>query len=151
MWNICTNPTNPTILLAIGEEIPLGYTVEAQTSNPNYLTESATTPGNYWITKLAFRNRFTMAEKVTIEIASIDDPIASMAVRQQAAGLRVYLKDLDNATYIDLARPDTQSGVQQLEALGIIGAGRAVGILSTLIADSERPSTSLLPPGHYDY
>ena len=34
---------------------------------------------------LAFRNRFSQAEKVYIEIMSLDQPAAAMAVRQQAA------------------------------------------------------------------
>lgn len=44
MWNICTHPTNPTILIAVGDSIPSGYTVEAQTSNPNYLADTTVVP-----------------------------------------------------------------------------------------------------------
>lgn len=95
-------------------------------------------PPVWHITKLAFRNRFTQAEKVTLEIASLDNPAASMAQRQQAAALRVNLADTASATYIDLSRTDTRAGVQMLEAAGLLGAGRALEILDTEITDAER-------------
>ncbi|MGE8321278.1 MAG: hypothetical protein ACN6O3_21210, partial [Comamonas sp.] len=81
--------------------------------------------------KLAFRNRFTQTEKVAIEIAAIDDASAAMAQRQAAAALRAYLADVAAATFIDLQRPDTRAGVQQLETLGLLAAGRAAVILDT--------------------
>lgn len=91
------------------------------------------------ITVLAFRNRFTKAEKVGIEIASLDDPTATMAARQQAAAIRASMKDSEVASYIDLDRPDTRAGVQDLEAGGILAAGRALEILDSPIAEEERP------------
>lgn len=90
------------------------------------------------ITKLAFRNRFTEAEKALIEFAALDDPSKTQQERMQAAGLRAYLKDVDAAKHIDLDRADTQSGVRKLEVLGLISAGRADEILSNEIADVER-------------
>lgn len=39
--------------------------------------------------------------------------------------LRAYLRDLQEATFIDLNRSDVQSGLAQLESLGLIGPGRA--------------------------
>lgn len=89
------------------------------------------------VTKLAFRNRFTQAEKVTLELASLDNPAADMATRQMAAGLRAVMKDQENATYIDLTRADTRAGVQQLEALGLLAAGRSAVILDGEVAESE--------------
>lgn len=151
MWNICTRVSNPTILVPIGETVPEGYTVEATTSNPNYLTESLGVEGGRWITKLAFRNRFTGTEKVLVEMAALDDPTAAISARQQAAMLRVYLKDVDNSTYVDLDRADTRAGVLAIEALGLIAGGRALVILDAVIQNHERPSTALLPPGHYQY
>ena len=91
------------------------------------------------ITKLAFRQRFTPTERVTIEIASLDDPAASMQARQLAATLRSSQVDLAAAKWIDLTRPDTITGVQTLEAFGLLGAGRAAEILSAPIQDIERP------------
>jgi len=83
------------------------------------------------ITVLAFRNRFTQAEKVAIDLSSIDDPAATMPARQLAASLRVMASDLAVATFVDLDRSDTRAGVQSLETYGIIGAGRALEILDT--------------------
>ena len=95
-------------------------------------------PQNTKITKLAFRNRFTMTEKVTLEIASLDNPAATMPARQQAAALRANLADTAAATFIDLSRPDTRAGVQMLEAAGLLGVGRALQILDAPVTDSER-------------
>ena len=89
------------------------------------------------VTKLAFRNRFTQAEKVTLEIAALDNPAATMPERQQAAGLRAALKDQENATYIDLERAETRAGVINLETFGILAAGRALEILDAQIQPYE--------------
>ena len=91
------------------------------------------------ITRLAFRNRFTQAEKVTLELAALDNPAASTAQRQQAAALRSYLKDLDAATFVDLERPDTVAGVQSLGAAGLLAEGRAAAILTAPSEAHERP------------
>lgn len=89
------------------------------------------------ITVLAFRNRFTKAEKVALELASIDDPAATLAQRQMAAAIRVDLQDLSTATFVDLSRADTRAGVQMLETYGLIGAGRASIILDTPVTAIE--------------
>lgn len=83
------------------------------------------------ITKLAFRNRFTQAEKVMLEIAALDNPAASMSARQQAAALRASQLDVAAATFIDLQRADTRAGVLMLEAAGLLAAGRSAVILDT--------------------
>lgn len=90
------------------------------------------------ITKLAFRNRFTKAEKAGIEFAALDDPTAPIAQRQQAAALRADLKDQEQSTYIDLDDEDTRTGVLTLEAVGLIASGRAVEILDAPVQDRER-------------
>lgn len=90
------------------------------------------------ITKLAFRNRFTSAEKVSLEMMSLDDPSAPLATRQVSAALRVYLKDLDNAKFIDLGRTDTEAAVLRLSALGIITMERAGAILNDPIQSEEK-------------
>lgn len=89
------------------------------------------------ITKLAFRNRFTSTEKVSLEMASLDNPAATMQQRQLAAAIRVYLKDADNAKFIDLNRADTEAGVLQLAALGIVTTERAGQILNNPIQPEE--------------
>ena len=91
------------------------------------------------ITRLAFRNRFTLAEKTALELAALDNPSAPMPERVQAATLRAYLADVVAATFIDLARPDTRAGVQMLEAAGLLAAGRVLEILDAEITPEERP------------
>lgn len=91
-----------------------------------------------YLSKLGFRNRFTMAEKAALEIASLDNPAASMQQRMIAATLRASLADQRDATYIDPTRTDTRAGVTQLETYGIIAAGRALEILDAPILDNER-------------
>lgn len=91
-----------------------------------------------FITRLAFRNRFTAAEKVSLELAALDDPNANLQDRQKSAMLRVYLKDVDAATYIDLDRQETKDGVQNLETVGLLSAGRANEILTAEIQPTER-------------
>ena len=95
-------------------------------------------PEDRRISKLAFRNRLTRAEKAGIEFAALDDPTAPIAQRQQAAALRANLKDQEQATFIDLDDEDTRTGVLTLEAVGLIAAGRAVEILGTPVQDKER-------------
>ena len=108
----------------------------------NGLTYVGTPPSAYndtSITRLAFRNRFTLAEKAAIELAALDDPAAPMPRRQQAAALRANQADLAAATFIDLGRPDTRAGVQMLEAAGLLAEGRALEILDAPIQPEERP------------
>lgn len=90
------------------------------------------------ITTLAFRNRFSQAEKVAIEMAALDDPAAAMPARLQAAAIRVNLADTAAARYIDLDRPDTRQGVQDMETDGLLAAGRAAAILDAPVLDIER-------------
>lgn len=99
--------------------------------------EGPVAPVTRRITRLAFRNRFTLAELTGVEIACLDIPTASPAQRQQAAALRVMQRQVDTATYIDLDRADTRAGVQQLEAMGVIGTGRALQILDAPIQPTE--------------
>ena len=88
------------------------------------------------VTKLQFRNLFTSAEKVAIEFAALDNPNGTQEERLQAAGLRVFLADVESATpdpdgtSIDLDDPRTVAGVNALESYGLIATGRAAEILS---------------------
>lgn len=94
-------------------------------------------PRHRWITKLAFRNRFTQAERVGTELASIDNPAAPMPQRAAAAGLRSALADIQAALYIDLDRSDTRAGVIAQEDMGLIGPGRALTILDSPVQPHE--------------
>lgn len=127
-----TGQTIVADLAFVEAQYPGGY-VEVQ-------QEPAATPApeSRRITRLAFRNRFTLAEKTGLELASIDNPAADMPTRQQSAMLRAYLADVAAASFIDLARPDTRAGVQVLETAGLLAAGRAAEILDAPIADTER-------------
>jgi hypothetical protein len=117
-----------------GADCTQAWTVAAMT--PAEIAAALAVPRK--ITKLAFRNRFTAAEKVTMEMAALDNPAASMAQRQQAAMLRVNLADTVAATWIDLSRADTRAGVQILEAAGLLAAGRALVILDAPVLPEER-------------
>jgi len=94
------------------------------------------------ITVLAFRNRFTTAEKVATEMAALDNPSAPAQVRQFSAIVRVILRDTESAAFIDLSRPETRQGVQLLEQYNVIGTGRSIAILDHPILDVERPLNS---------
>lgn len=112
---------------------PSAWRVAAEQSEPPPAVEDSR------ITKLAFRNRFTQAEKAALEFAALDDPSAATPQRMQSAALRAYLKDVESATFIDLSRPDLIAGVQALEVMSLLAAGRAMAILSTPIEPHERP------------
>ena len=91
------------------------------------------------MTVLAFRNRFTRAEKVRIELAAIDDPAGDQMLRERAATVRVGQADLASATYVDVDREDTRGDVLAFEAMGLLdGAGRALAILDDPIQPHER-------------
>ena len=92
------------------------------------------------ITRLAFRNRFTQAEKVMLEIAALDNPAATMPQRQQAAAIRVHLADVAASTFIDLGSQYTRAGVQALEAGGLLTEGRVLEILDAPVTPEERLS-----------
>lgn len=108
-----------------------GSAVPAQSTLDEWIAANSATTAKTKLTVLAFRNRFTQAEKVAIDLASIDNPAAPIEQRQMSAMLRVFMADLHAATFVDVSRPDTRAGVQQLEAYGIIGSGRAAVILDT--------------------
>lgn len=82
------------------------------------------------ITRLAFLSRFSDAEAVAIDLASI-------GATPQAAGMRRYMSKVNAATYIDLDRADTRAGVQALEAAGVLAAGRALQILDAPVQPEE--------------
>lgn len=91
------------------------------------------------ITPLAFRRRFTGAERAAIEWAAVDRADAGQQERMQAAQLRSNLKDQELASFIDLDDPDVAAGVQLLETVGLIAAGRALQITDTPPRPDELP------------
>ncbi|WP_374005616.1 hypothetical protein [Delftia lacustris] len=97
-------------------------------------------PAHRHITPLAFRRRFTGAERAAIEWAAVDRADATSAERQQAAQLRSTLKDQELASFIDLDDPDVAAGVQLLETVGLIADGRALQITDTPPRPDELPA-----------
>jgi len=91
------------------------------------------------ITNLAFDLRFTLEERVAIELASIDDPTADMETRAQKAALRVSQERSKKAMFTDLDDPVTRGGVDYMEQVGLLATGRAVEILDGEIQPGEVP------------
>jgi hypothetical protein len=96
---------------------------------PKIFTVARMTAGTV-LTQTAFRARFTQAEKVAIDLASIDNPAGTADERTRAAQIRVYLADVAAASNVDLADPVVIDGVMVLEADGLIARGRASQILA---------------------
>ena len=84
------------------------------------------------ITQFAFITRFTDGEAIAIDLAS-------QGATAQAAAMRRYQNKIAAATWIGLDDPMTRGGVQQLESVGLIGAGRAAQILDAPVQPGERP------------
>lgn len=80
------------------------------------------------VTKTAFRNRFTFAERVAIKTAETG-----------SAMLQVLSEDQANATFIDLADPATAQGLDLLISFTLILPARKAEILSNEILEAERP------------
>ena len=91
------------------------------------------------ITRRAFRARFTMDERVNMDITSIDNPSATLQERQVSAAVRTLMKDVDDALYIDLQNQALIDGMAALVKFGIVTQERATVIMTTPIAQDERP------------
>ena len=102
--------------------------------------ENSVAPEVRHVTVLAFRNRFTRAEKIRIELAGLDDPAASQQTRERAAVIRVGQADLAAATFVDLDRQGTRDDVLAFDAMGLLDSpDRALSILDAPILLHERP------------
>lgn len=95
--------------------------------------------GTWKISKLAFRNRFTAAEKARLEIAALHNPTLALDHPSNllAASLRASMADQRDAQFIDLRRDETRGGVEVLEQYGLISIGRADAILNTPPTEQE--------------
>ncbi len=107
-------------------------------NNPIIISSEQPTNPSKKITKLAFTNRFTVQEKVILELASMDNPQAPMAERELAASLRVYLEDIDRASFVDLEDPRLNDALIGLSYYGIIDPSRVSEIITSSINDNER-------------
>jgi hypothetical protein len=122
--------------LSVGENIVIdisGFNPMPQVGWPlvgNALVAPANQIISIKITKLAFRERFTIAEMATVEAI-------------EAAGgstgftLRAIDKMEQDAKYIDLNRADTHAQVGALVAMGVISQARANTILTTPPNETE--------------
>jgi hypothetical protein len=88
---------------------------------------------------LAFRRRFTKAERAEIEWAAVDRADQPEEQRRQAAALRSELKDQEQAQFIDLADPDVAAGLDLLVQFGLLAEERKDEILSAPVTDEELP------------
>lgn len=92
-----------------------------------------------FVTRRAFRARFTQAERVRIDLASIDDPAGTAEARALASEIRASQRDVSDSPYVDLDLARTRGGVLALEAAGLLdAAGRALVILDGPIQSDER-------------
>lgn len=82
---------------------------------------------NTKITRLAFSNRLSFPEEVAIEATAVTD-----------AELRVILRKLNNATYIDLALAQTRSMLDVLVSKSLLEVSRVDEILLAPITPEEQ-------------
>ena len=94
--------------------------------------EPAPTPTARNVSNKAFLSRFTDDEAIDIDLASIGPT-------REAATVRRYLSKVNAAQHIDLAEDETRTGVQALEAAGLLKPGRALAIIDTPIEPKELP------------
>ena len=92
---------------------------------------------NRFITKYAFRNRFTQVEKEDLELAAAHNPADTQAAKRQAARIRLWMEDIRSADYIDLNSTKIINGVNAMETAGVVGTGRANEILNNPITEEE--------------
>ena len=89
-------------------------------------------PTGRLVSNKAFLSRFTDDEAIDIDLASI-------GATREAATVRRYLSKVNAAQNIDLADDETRTGVQALEAAGLLQPGRALVILDAPIEPKELP------------
>ena len=76
----------------------------------------------------SFKRRLSQPERIGIrQAAKVSDEVYD------------FMDLLDTSKFIDLDDPLTQYGLQQLEAAGLLAAGRADEILNAPVLESERP------------
>jgi hypothetical protein len=105
----------------ISENIGPAWIIDANPPPPIWAREDGpvfTYPVSRILSRLEFRNRFTMEEKVSIYTAAATN-----------VSIAVWLDDLASAENVDLDSPLTQQGVQALVTLGLITEARRDQIL----------------------
>lgn len=125
--NVVESATAPDGWTACGDAGP-GWTYDAGVFSPPPQVAAPTAPRH--ISGLSFISRFTDAEAIALDLASIGATV-------QAATIRRYMNKVNRAEFIDLDRADTRGGVQALEAATLIAPGRAIEILDAPIGALE--------------
>lgn len=105
------------------EMFPSPPFVHAEIAEPPAPRPAAVYGGRRILTQLEFLRLFTQQERVTIRVFAQGDSQYQLAVRDF-----MYLLEL--AQEINLDDAETQVGVPQLEALGLLSTGRAAEILN---------------------
>ena len=135
-WQVVNRTTGEVVYAYTADEAVDWPDYPFATYNHNLVIPVEAPVATRRVTKLQFRNLFSAQEKVAIEFASLDNPNGTQEERLAAAGLRVFLADVESATpepdgtSIDLDDPRTIAGVNALESYGLIATGRAAEILS---------------------
>lgn len=73
-----------------------------------------------------FKRRFTQSERVAIRTAAATSP-----------AIYDYMDMLDTAPSVNLTDELTQDGINSMEMMGLLTAGRAAQILNTPVSDEE--------------
>ncbi|MBJ2129057.1 hypothetical protein JC525_08920 [Alteromonas sp. IB21] len=89
------------------------------------------------ITPKSFLNRFTTAEYVAIDLASIDNPQGTQQSREQAAMLRLFLAKVNSARFIDLDDDEAIDGINSLVQFELLTSVRAFEILNDEVKEKE--------------
>jgi len=106
----------------VSESTGPAWIIDANPPQPSWAREDGpvpTYPPPRILSRLEFRNRFTMEEKVAIYTAAATD-----------VTIAVWLDDLASAENVDLDSTLTQQGVQGLVTLGLISESRRDQILN---------------------
>lgn len=107
------------------QPLPSGWWAIGVTDDPNHALYPQ--PVRI-ITKLAFRRRFTLAERIALDAAreGLNPALPAEAV----SALRTMQKDLDLAEDINLDDADVVAGLAFVQSLGLITAERAAEVLA---------------------
>jgi hypothetical protein len=105
-----------------------GSPLPTQNELDNWIMANPNIGINNTITKYEFRKLFTLNERVAVDNVQSNTNIPA----NYKAILLTMAKDMELSASVDLSNPDVISGVQLLEQLGLIGAGRSARILSNL-------------------
>jgi hypothetical protein len=92
------------------------------------------------ITAYAFRARFTLPERVMLDLASLARPEHDAVQALQAATVRVMLQDMASAAWVDLDAVSVVEGLGLLQQAGLLTAERQQAILGAPVRADERPA-----------